>query len=43
MFDGHSMSASTVSGQVYMRAMAHVPLLLHPIRSALSSFVSASG
>jgi spermidine synthase len=30
MFDGHSMSASTVSGQVYMRAMAHVPLLLHP-------------
>ncbi len=30
MFDGHSMSASTPSGQIYMRAMAHVPLLLHP-------------
>jgi spermidine synthase len=30
MFDGHSMSASSPAGQVYMRAMAHVPLLLHP-------------
>jgi spermidine synthase len=30
MFDGHSMSASTATGQIYMRAMAHVPLLLHP-------------
>jgi hypothetical protein len=30
MFDGHSMSASSAAGQIYMRAMAHVPLLLHP-------------
>lgn len=30
MFDGHSMSSSTTTGQIYMRAMAHVPLLLHP-------------
>ncbi|MFI5197645.1 MAG: hypothetical protein ACHQJD_03410 [Thermoanaerobaculia bacterium] len=30
MFDGHSMSASSPTGQIYMRAMAHVPLLLHP-------------
>ncbi|HEX7529072.1 MAG TPA: hypothetical protein VF425_08180, partial [Thermoanaerobaculia bacterium] len=30
MFDGHSMSASATAGQIYMRAMAHVPLLLHP-------------
>ena len=30
MFDGHSMSASAATGQIYMRAMAHVPLLLHP-------------
>lgn len=30
MFDGHSMSASAAAGQIYMRAMAHVPLLLHP-------------
>lgn len=30
MFDGHTMSASTATGQIYMRAMAHVPLLLHP-------------
>ncbi len=30
MFDGHSMSASRATGQIYMRAMAHVPLLLHP-------------
>lgn len=30
MFDGHSMSGSSRNAQVYMRAMAHVPLLLHP-------------
>jgi spermidine synthase len=30
MFDGHSMSGSSAAGQIYMRAMAHVPLLLHP-------------
>jgi hypothetical protein len=40
MFDGHSMSASSVAGQVYMRAMAHVPLLLHsgPKRALLICF-----
>ena len=30
MFDGHSMSATGADGQVYMRTMAHLPLLLHP-------------
>jgi spermidine synthase len=30
MFDGHSMSSSAAAGQIYMRAMAHFPLLLHP-------------
>jgi predicted membrane-bound spermidine synthase len=29
MFDGHSMSASDADGQIYMRVMAHLPLLLH--------------
>jgi spermidine synthase len=36
MFDGHSMAGTSPQGQVYMRSMAHLPLLLHPDpRSAL--------
>jgi spermidine synthase len=30
MFDGHSMSGTGATGQIYMRTMAHLPLLLHP-------------
>ncbi len=30
MFDGHSMSGTSASSQVYMRMMAHLPMLLHP-------------
>ena len=29
MFDGHSMSGTNPGGQAYMRAMAHVPMLVH--------------
>ena len=28
--NGHSMSSTSIDGQRYMRAFAHVPLLLHP-------------
>lgn len=40
MFDQHSMTASHRSGQTYMRAMAHLPLLLHesPRRALLICF-----
>ncbi|MBI1785933.1 hypothetical protein HYR69_12380, partial [Candidatus Sumerlaeota bacterium] len=29
-FDSHSMSGTGLGGQIYMRMMAHFPLLLHP-------------